>query len=73
MTAKCTNATIAQFARRFAEFAGYYHGEFTFHDAEWLFAKRAFSEYHPDFQRSGLGWDGLPDRGLLADYDRKPK
>jgi len=52
-------------------FSGYYHDRARRHEGRWLFSERRWFFYVPEFERSGLGLDGLPETGLAAIHDRK--
>jgi hypothetical protein len=53
-------------------FAGYYHDRARLIDGRWLFTERRFFRYLPQFERSGLDFEGNPEKGLALQHDRKP-
>jgi len=64
----CTMEAHTTIAER-PPFAGYYHDFFRLHKGTWLFAKRRYFYYWPDFQRSGLDMEGSPETALSAQHD----
>jgi SnoaL-like domain len=55
------------------QFAGYYHDKARVVDGRWLFTERKFYRYLPQFERSGLDFEGKPEQGLAMQHDRKPE
>jgi hypothetical protein len=53
-------------------FAGYYHDRARLIGGRWLFTERRFFRYAPQFERSGLDFEGNPETGLALQHDRKP-
>jgi hypothetical protein len=52
-------------------FSGYYHDRARNFGGRWLFTERRFFRYFPNFERSGLDFEGKPESGLATQYNRK--
>jgi hypothetical protein len=52
-------------------FSGYYHDRARKLGGRWLFTERRFFRYLPQFERSGLDFEGNPEVGLAAQHERK--
>jgi SnoaL-like domain len=53
-------------------FSGYYHDRARNFGGRWLFTERRYFRYFPQFERSGLDFEGNPEAGLATQHDRKP-
>jgi hypothetical protein len=52
-------------------FSGYYHDRARRFAGGWMFTERRFFRYLPQFERSGLDFEGRPETGLAAQHERK--